>query len=104
MLRPKVLFRGELRIDLGDRSVRLLYTPGHSEDHVSAFIEDRRILIAGAVLVNAMIPAFMDGDSRVLESTLERLKELPIEGLLPGHGTFIEGAANVRSALQWTID
>jgi glyoxylase-like metal-dependent hydrolase (beta-lactamase superfamily II) len=91
-------------IDLGGRSVRLLYTPGHSDDHVSAYVEDQQLLIAGDVVVNAMIPAFMDGDSRVLEATLERLKELPIQGLLPGHGSFIKEAAEVRSTMQWTID
>jgi glyoxylase-like metal-dependent hydrolase (beta-lactamase superfamily II) len=104
LLRPTVLFPGELTIDLGGRFVQLLPTPGHCEDHVSAYVPDQRVLIAGDVVVNAMIPAFMDGDSRVLEATLEKLLALPIDRLLPGHGSLIEGAANVRTTIQWTID
>jgi len=104
VLRPTVLFSGELTIDLGELPVRLLYTPGHSEDHISAYIETQQLLIAGDVVVNSIIPAFMDGDSRVLEATLGNLLTLPIKRLLPGHGSLIDGAENVRAALQWTID
>lgn len=103
LLRPTVLFGGELMIDLGGRTVRFFHTPGHCEDHVSAYVEDQQLLIAGDVVVNSIIPAFMDGDSRELEATLVRLKLLPIKKLLPGHGTLLVGEGNVREALDWTI-
>ena len=103
LLRPTVLFNGELSIDLGGRAVRFIHTPGHCEDHISAYLEKQQVLIAGDVVVNSIIPAFMDGDSRILEATLGRLKLLPIKKLLPGHGTLIVGQANVHEAIDWTI-
>jgi glyoxylase-like metal-dependent hydrolase (beta-lactamase superfamily II) len=103
LLRPTVLFKDDLAIDLGERVVRFIHTPGHCEDHVSAYLEKSQVLIAGDVVVNSIIPAFMDGDSRVLEATLLQLKQMPIKKLLPGHGTLVDGEANVREALDWTI-
>jgi glyoxylase-like metal-dependent hydrolase (beta-lactamase superfamily II) len=101
ILRPTILFSGELTIDLGDRTVRLLYTPGHSEDHISVYVDDQQLLIAGDAVVNGIIPAFSDGDSRILQSTIEGLLRYPIKGLLPGHGFFIDGEKNVQSTLHW---
>jgi len=103
LLRLTVLFSGELSIDLGGRTVRFIHTPGHCEDHVSAYVQEQQLLIAGDVVVNSIIPAFMDGDSRVLEATLVQLKLLPIKKLLPGHGTLLVGEENVREAIDWTI-
>jgi glyoxylase-like metal-dependent hydrolase (beta-lactamase superfamily II) len=103
VLRPTVLVDGETSIDLGDRVVRLIHTPGHSEDHISAYLEAEQLLIAGDVVVNAIIPAFGDGDSRVLEASLQRLLDLRLLRLLPGHGTLIEGRERIGETLRWTM-
>jgi glyoxylase-like metal-dependent hydrolase (beta-lactamase superfamily II) len=98
---PNVLYADELRIDLGGKTVWFFPTPGHSEDGVTALVEEDKLLIGGDAVVTGIVPAIGDGDSRVLEASLGRLAELDIEILLPGHGPTVYGAEQVRGWIEW---
>ena len=98
---PTVTYTDELCIDLGDVSARFFPTPGHSEDGVSAYVEERRLLVGGDAVVTGIVPAIGDGDSRVLEASLRRLLDMDIDILLPGHGPVVCGAADVRGWIAW---
>jgi glyoxylase-like metal-dependent hydrolase (beta-lactamase superfamily II) len=98
---PEVLFEGELRLDLGGRTARLLPAPGHSPDSACVFLEPDGILFAGDTAVTGIPPAFGSGDGRVLAASLRRLTELEAEVLVPGHGPVLRGAAAVREWLTW---
>jgi cyclase len=100
---PTVMYTDELRIDLGDKRVRLFPTPGHSEDGVSVYIEEQRALIAGDSVVTSIVPAIGDGDSRVLEASLRGLLAMEIDVLIPGHGSVQHDPQQVRDALQWLL-
>jgi len=73
---PTVTFAGDLLIDLGGKTVRLLPTPGHSDDGVCAYLLENRILFSGDTAGTAITPVFNDGDSAQLEASLRRLAEL----------------------------
>lgn len=98
---PTVLYADELRIDLGGKTVWFFPTPGHSEDGVSALVEEDRLLIGGDAVVTGIVPAIGDGDSRVLEASLHRLAKMEIETLIPGHGPEVYGRAAVRGWIEW---
>lgn len=98
---PTVTFEQEIRLDLGQRRVRLVPTPGHSPDGISAYVEDVRVLIAGDTVVTCRPPTSGEGNSRVLEASLLRLADLGAEVLIPGHGPVLEGAEPVRDWLGW---
>ena len=98
---PTIRFRDELWIDLGGKTVWVFPTPGHSRDGVSLYIVEDRLLFAGDSVVNGIVAAIGDGDSRVLEDSLRRLLALDIEVLVPGHGHTLHGAALVRDWLEW---
>ena len=98
---PTITYSQELCIDLGDLSVRFFPTPGHSEDGVSAYIKEHKLLIGGDAVVTGIVPAIGDGDSRVLEASLRMLAEMEIEVLLPGHGPVVYGARQVRGWIEW---
>lgn len=101
---PTLTFSDELRLDLGGRYVRLFPTPGHSQDGISVYVEEDRMLIAGDAVVTSIVPAIGDGDSRVLETTLHKLLAMDIEVLMPGHGQVVHGADKVQDALEWIIN
>lgn len=101
---PTVVYTDELCIELGDMSARFFPTPGHSEDGVSAYVEEHKLLIGGDAVVTGIVPAIGDGDSRVLETTLRALLDMDIEILLPGHGPVVYGAAAVRGWISWEAD
>ena len=103
VIRPTVTFRDELWIDLGGKRVWVFPTPGHSEDGVSVYVGDDRLLFSGDSVVTGIVAAIGDGNSEVLETSLNRLLEVDVEVLVPGHGDVLFGVALVRDWLQWQI-
>jgi len=95
------VFETRAELDLGDKHVQLFATPGHSEDGVCALVVEDRVLFAGDTVVTGIVPAFGDGDSRVLERTLYRLASLDIEVLVSGHGPVMRGHDVIR---RWLTD
>jgi glyoxylase-like metal-dependent hydrolase (beta-lactamase superfamily II) len=98
---PSVTFTGELTIDLGGKTVRLLHTPGHSDDSVCAYVVEDRVLFSGDTCGTRITPVVSDGHSAQLEESLTRLSELGAEILVPGHGPVVTGREAVRDALLW---
>ena len=101
---PTITFSHELTLDLGDRRLRLFPTPGHSQDGISVLLEEEKLLIDGDAVVTGIVPAIGDGDSRILQATLEGLAQREIEILVPGHGPVIYGRGNVQDWLSWLAD
>lgn len=104
ILWPTLTFRDELFLDLGDLHLHVFPTSGHSQDGVSVYVEEHKLLIAGDAVVTGIVPAIGDGDSRTLEATLHRLQARRIEILVPGHGPVIHGKAAVLDWLTWLQD
>ena len=101
---PTITYSDELDLDLGNKRLRLFPTPGHSQDGVSVYVEQDRLLFAGDSVVTAIVPAIGDGDSHILETTLHDLLTLDIEIMVPGHGQVVYGQTQVQNWLQWIID
>jgi cyclase len=100
---PTITFDSELRLDLGNRHLRLFSTPGHSRDGVSVFVEDAHVLFASDAVFHQIAPAIYEGHSRVLVDSLTRFLGMDIDVLVPGHGPVIHGTSAVTDWLQWLI-
>ncbi len=96
---PTITFSDTLTLDLGDRRLHLFPTPGHSQDGVSVYLPEERLLIAGDAVVTSIVPAI--GNGRVLEASLNKLAEMEIDILVPGHGEVIRGREAVQNWLRW---
>ena len=101
---PTITFSDELRLDLGGKTLRFLHTPGHSADSACMYLEEERILFGGDTVVTCIPPAFGDGDSRAMETSFARLRELSVETLVAGHGRVLRGAEQIRAHLDWLVD
>jgi glyoxylase-like metal-dependent hydrolase (beta-lactamase superfamily II) len=101
---PTVTYSDELSLDLGGKTVRFIPTPGHSEDGVSAWVEEDQVLIGGDAVVTGIVPAIGDGDGRALEKSLRRLAQLKIKVLIPGHGPLVYGVEATRACILWEAD
>ncbi|MBH0237315.1 MBL fold metallo-hydrolase [Methylobrevis albus] len=74
------------RIDLGDRVLTVLETPGHSPGHVSLFEEATGTLIAQDVIYDgALVDDCAGADKAVYRATLRRLRELEPRIVHGGH-------------------
>jgi len=101
VIQPTVTFRDELWVSLGDKTVWLFPTPGHSVDGVSVYVQEVRVLFSGDSVVTGIVAAIGDGNSEVLETSLHRLMTLDIDVLVPGHGHVLYGADKVTDWLTW---
>lgn len=85
---PSVVFdTGEMTLHLGDKTVRLLHSPGHTPDTIVAYVVEDKLLFASDTMLP--VPTIFDGDLEALVKSLERLKEIPIESVVQGHGEVI---------------
>lgn len=98
---PTVTFRDALWLDLGDKTVWVFPTPGHSSDGVSLYVAEDKVLFAGDSVVTSIVPAIGNGDGWVLEQTLYKLLEVDVEVLVPGHGDVLHGKDHVRDWILW---
>ncbi|HID88210.1 MAG TPA: MBL fold metallo-hydrolase [Anaerolineae bacterium] len=94
------LDKGEMELYVGGKALRLLWTPGHSEDLLSVFLEEDRVLFASDTLMS--VPTIVDGDPEVLKESLRRLLELKPENIVQGHGEVIL-RGEVQSVIERSI-
>jgi glyoxylase-like metal-dependent hydrolase (beta-lactamase superfamily II) len=94
---------GRLTVDLGGVRVQI-WSPGngHTRGDTIAWVEEEKVLFSGDLVeYNAGV---YTGDAHLQEwpATLEALRALKAQALVPGRGEAMQGAANVERALDYT--
>ncbi|MEX1198116.1 MAG: MBL fold metallo-hydrolase [Pseudohongiellaceae bacterium] len=99
--RPHRLYHDGERLDCDGFSVTLLHTPGHVSNHLCFLLEEEQMLFTGDHVLQGMTPVILppDGDMRDYLRSLERLRDLPLASLAPGHGTLIANPAQAITTL-----
>lgn len=74
-------------IELGNRTLEVLHTPGHSPGHICIFERDTGYLVTGDLLYEGTLYAFFSStDPQLFAKSIHRLNALShISTLLPGH-------------------
>ncbi len=88
---------------LGEKIFKIYNTPGHSPGSLSVYWPDQKALFTGDVLFYGGIGRtdFLEGDSKLLMESIERLSQLDIELLLPGHGEVLMGKEMVLQNFEF---
>jgi glyoxylase-like metal-dependent hydrolase (beta-lactamase superfamily II) len=86
----KALEDGDM-IDIGPHEFRVLYTPGHASDGIVLYNRKEKILISSDTLWENDMPGMtlrVEGSSALFrfEESLEKIKELDVRMVYPGHG------------------
>jgi glyoxylase-like metal-dependent hydrolase (beta-lactamase superfamily II) len=85
---PTVTFSHNAKLHGGDLTLQLLHTPGHTPDHVSIWIPELRVCLAGDA-VEDPIPEVSSGnpnDLQSLISSLRRIQNLGAKHVILAHG------------------
>ncbi len=88
---------GVLELIVGDKTLRFIELPGHSNDGIGVYIVEDEVLFAGDVWM--AIPHIVDGDSEIMKESLRSIESLIIENVVQGHGEVI-----LRGEVNSSID
>ena len=83
---PDLLFFDGDIFDLGNRTIRVIHTPGHSPGHCCFYDPDRKYLFSGDLIYKGCLDAFYPSTDPVLfYSSVQKVKDFRISKILPGH-------------------
>jgi glyoxylase-like metal-dependent hydrolase (beta-lactamase superfamily II) len=88
------------KVRAGNRTLQVIYTPGHAPDHVCFWDDAAAELYAGDMVLldsSVLIPGGRGGNLRAYLSSLELLASLEARRIYPGHGGVIPDPAAVIS-------
>jgi glyoxylase-like metal-dependent hydrolase (beta-lactamase superfamily II) len=86
LVTPTLTFDGDFQIDGGDLTAQLLATPGHTPDHVSIWIPELKLVLAGDAAEFPFPWIDTPADMPLLRESLRRLVALEPFMVLPCHG------------------
>jgi hydroxyacylglutathione hydrolase len=91
------------KLSLGETDIELIPSPGHSPDSICYYLPDDKVLICGDVIFsqNTGRVDLPGGSADQLKASIERLSQLDIEYLLPGHMNIVVGKENVKNNFEF---
>jgi glyoxylase-like metal-dependent hydrolase (beta-lactamase superfamily II) len=95
--------QGSLTVDLGGVKVEIWHPgPGHTRGDTIAWVEEEKVLFSGDLVEYEA--GVYTGDAQLEEwpATLEALRALRAEAIVPGRGEAMKGQADVNKALDYT--
>ncbi|QHE84246.1 MBL fold metallo-hydrolase [Hydrogenophaga sp. BPS33] len=95
--------QGSLTVDLGGVTVEIWHPgPGHTRGDTIAWVEAEKVLFSGDLVEYEA--GVYTGDAQLEEwpATLEALRALKAEAIVPGRGEAMKGRADVDKALDYT--
>jgi len=72
--------------------LKAVYTPGHASNHLCYVLPTEKLLFSGDHIMSGstVVIAPPDGDMAAYLKALQRVHEIPLRGIAPGHGSFID--------------
>ena len=101
---PNLTFTDSITITRGGREIQIKYLGrGHTDTDVVVFLPKERIVATGDLMESIL--SYM-GDSYPQDwiATLERLKALDFDTVMPGHGVVFQGKAKITAFQQYLRD
>ncbi len=105
---PAVEFTSESFLDndklnAGEVEFELIPSPGHSPDSICFYCKSEKVLICGDVIFNQNTGRvdLPGGSAEELKQSIERLSQLEIEYLLPGHMDIVVGGEKVKNNFEF---
>ena len=73
-----------------DLTLKVLHTPGHTDDSISLYLEEESAIFSGDTILGGSSGEFSNYTSYI--ASLFRLKEMGLETVYPGHGVVETGS------------
>lgn len=83
---PEIAVDDRMTLHLGDRNPVVLYLEGHTPASLGLYLPDERVLFAGENVANGIEPAMYQANTLAWIGTLQRIKDMPVDVIVPGEG------------------
>jgi cyclase len=96
-----IVFTGDLSLRVGEHDFHLLHTPGHTPGQLAVYVPQERMVFTGDSIFSACQTWLMTSDVDQWLASLEIIRSLDVDTLIPGHGpvTDLSSVDKQRSAL-----
>ncbi|WP_106498348.1 alkyl sulfatase dimerization domain-containing protein [Lentibacillus sp. Marseille-P4043] len=105
---PDVTFHNNYEFSLGGKDIQIVHGKGETDDHCFIYVKGDNIVYSGDFFIwsfpNIGNPLKVIRYEREWYETLEKIKELHPEILVPGHGSALKEKETIQTALQDVID
>lgn len=100
-LRPD-FFLGQGDLAVGNVRFQVIHTPGHAPGGICLYLPDDKVLVTGDLIFKEGIGRtdLPGGSSGTLKESIRRIAALDVEWILPGHGTIVAGADEVKKTFE----
>ena len=83
---PQSILHDGDNIDLGNRKIKTIHTPGHSPGHCCFYDAERKYLYSGDLIYSGCLDAFYPTtDPWLFWQSVRKVQSLKIERIMPGH-------------------
>ena len=116
---PAITFSERLTLYLGRHSFHLIHLPGHTAGQIAVFVPEERVVFTGDNVTYRIQGFLHEADPFAWLKSLQRIGELEVDYIVPGHGEvcdkayleeqadYIQGCVDtIRKAIDrgWTKD
>jgi len=96
---PDETFGDHLEFKVGGKTIELHHAPGHAPEQLVVYDRDEQTLWAADMLSDIEIP-FVMHSLKAYRGTLDRLVQLKVTALVPGHGSPVRTHEEVRARFE----
>ena len=84
--KPSIVLHDNDVIDLGNRKIRVIHTPGHSPGHLCFYDESKKYLFAGDLIYEGKLDAYYPTTNPIqFRNSINKIRKLDIKRIFPGH-------------------
>jgi cyclase len=99
-----IVFTGDLTLRVGDHTLELIHTPGHTPGQIAVHVPEERVVFTGDTIFCECKTWLMNSDVEEWMTALDRIAGLDVDIVVPGHGhvTTLDYVARQRAVLfEW---
>jgi cyclase len=110
---PDITFSHQLLLHKGDHEIHVIYGGGHSCATSMVYLPQHKLVFSGDLVFCSQHPTMTYAETEEWVATLDRIHEMPIEIIVPGHGPVCTRQAarplatyirNMRQRVQESFD
>ena len=105
LLRPTITFNDKLDLKIDDLEIELAHVPGETDDHLYVWLPDQKAVMVGDNFYRTFANLYAIRGTKFRNPmewvhSIDKIRELDAEYLIPSHSRPIVGKKNIAKALQ----